>query len=258
MADATDALLLRAVPYRDADLIVTLLSRDLGKLSALARGARRSSRRFGARLALFTVGRAELRARRGELWTLASYDVVRDFTGLGGDVAAVAHGSYGLELVRELTAFEQAEPAIFDLVVELFEALAARGASPSVLRAFELRLLELVGLAPELDACIACGDAAALAAAGTVLDGLRGGAVCAACHAGASAKPLPPDALAALRAARATTRLVDAPADGGAGAAAARDALVAMVLAHVGKPLRSLEFIAKMSAPVVPSRHGDG
>jgi DNA repair protein RecO (recombination protein O) len=248
----TDAILLRSIPYRDADLVVTLFTREHGKVSAMARGARRSNRRFGARLALFTVGSAKLTSRRGELWTLAGYDVTADFTGIAADIAAMAHASYGIELVRELTAAEQPDEAVLDLAIELFHTLAARGASPSVLRAFELRLLEHVGLQPQLDACIGCGQGgettADLGDPGTVLDGVRGGVACPACAiSGVAVKPLSAAALELLRAARAAERLVDAPADGGDGAAEARDAMLAMLLAHIGKPLRSVEFIVKMS-----------
>ena len=68
MEQATSrAVVLRKVVYGEADLVLTLLSRDLGKLSALARGARSSRRRFGAALELFTVSSVELRAHRSEI-----------------------------------------------------------------------------------------------------------------------------------------------------------------------------------------------
>jgi DNA repair protein RecO (recombination protein O) len=248
---------LRSVPYRDADLVLTLFTRDFGKVSALARGARRSTKRFGARLALFTVGQAELRSRRGsELWTLSSYRVVGDFTRIASDIGAVAHGSYGIELARELTAAEQPDAAILELLIELFGTLLSRGPSPSVLRAFEQRLLTEVGIAPQLDRCIGCGEADTLDEEGTVLDGVRGGVECPACVTGGNAvKPLPAPARALLLAARDAPSLAEAPPDGGPGAAQARDAVLAMLLAQIGKPLRSVEFIAKMSAPVIRSAH---
>jgi DNA repair protein RecO (recombination protein O) len=251
---ATESIVLRAVPFREADLVVTLFTRDRGKISGLARAARRSQRRFSGGLPLFTVGRAELRERRGgELWTLSSFQVLRDFTGLARDLAATAHASYGLELVRELTAAEQEDPAILDLLSELLETLTARGASPSVLRAFELRLLAEVGVAPQISRCVNCGSCE-LDQPGTVLDSVRGGCVCVACAVpGRAVKPLPPAARQLLLAAQTAGQLIDAPPDGALGADAARDALLATVLCHVGKPLRSVEFIAKVSGAVLRS-----
>ena len=99
----TPAIVLRTVDYGEADRVVTLLSRDEGKLSAIARGARKSKRRFGAALSLFGVGEARLTERAGaELGTLESFSSQRGFPGLYADVAKVAHGSYACELAREL------------------------------------------------------------------------------------------------------------------------------------------------------------
>ncbi len=61
----TPAVVLRTVDYGEADRVVTLLCREGGKRSALARGARRSSKRFGAGLSLFGVGEATLLERPG-------------------------------------------------------------------------------------------------------------------------------------------------------------------------------------------------
>ncbi len=261
--EQSDAVVLRSVPYRDADLVVTLLTRDHGKVSAMARGARRSRRRFGAALALFVLGRAELRRSRGsELWTLASFDALQDYSRIGADLAAMAHASYGVEIARELLAAEQPDPEVLDLLVELFSVLADRGASPMMLRAFELRLLTYVGLGPSLERCVSCGSEATedIDARGVVLDGARGGVMCEACAIeGKASKPLSAAARALLVAAAGAPDLASAHAgeQGTRAAAEARDAMLAMLLAHIGKPLRSVEFIAKMSGAMVRSAHGE-
>lgn len=254
----TDAVVVRRVAYGEADLIVTAYTRARGKVSALARSARRSRRRFGGALELFTVSEIELRERpRSELHTLAYAEPRRVFPALATGMAALAHAGYGTELVRELTAAEQPDPAVFDLLVELYEVLSARGAHPPVLRAFELRLLGCVGLAPALDRCVGCGaqQPRALDAPGAVLDTVRGGVICGGC-AGASARsarrPMPAPARRLLVAAQRATTLASmcagGPPGGGEGAAEARDAMLATLLAHIGKPLRSVEFVAKLGA----------
>lgn len=277
----TEAVVLRTVPYRDADLIVTLYTRACGKISAMARSARKSKKRFGNALSILTLSRAELRRRPGaEMWTLSSAEPLRGFAGLAADLAQFAHASYGTELVRELTAAEQPDEAVLDLLVELFASLEQRGASVAVLRAFELRLLALIGLAPVLDRCVGCDlDAdAGLDEGGSFLDPQRGGVVCRACSAAARdrgailtgtprqtfngaarsqlVRPLSGAARAFLVEAQRVDALADAPRESAgdaptpvdsAVAAEARDAVLALILAHVGKPLRSLEFIAKLS-----------
>ena len=86
----TPAVVLKRVPYGEADLVVTLYTRDLGKLSALARSARRSQRRFGGVLDLFTVSEAELKPHRGgDLWTLGTAALRASYT----DLARKVHGA---------------------------------------------------------------------------------------------------------------------------------------------------------------------
>lgn len=247
-----DIIVLRRVEYGDADLIVTALSREGGVVSALARGARRSSKRFAGGLGSFGVVRATLGKRpRRDLWELQAAELCRAYAGLAADVAAMAHASYGTELVRELLPAEQPEPFIFDLLVELYDAIAAHGASPPALRSFELGLLAALGLAPVLSRCVRCDETLPMGAGeGAVLSAALGGVVCGRCGDGRVAgRSLDPGARALLVAAAellpgsAASDLAGAEREA---AREARDAMVSLVLSHVGKPLRSLEFIAKL------------
>ena len=246
-----DIVVLRRVEYGDSDLIITALARQAGIVSALARGARRSKKRFGGGLGLFGVARATLVKRpRRELWELSSTELETSFDALAIDVAAMAHASYGTELVRELVAPEQSEPEVFALLLELYRTLAEVGASPPALRSFELRLLAALGLAPVLTRCIRCDYALAMGEGeGASLDARWGGVACRRCAPEGAGKPLDPAARALLVAA-AELPLGRAAADLGAirgdAARQARDAMVSLVLGHVGRPLRSLEFIAKL------------
>jgi len=250
-------MLLRTTPFAESDLIVQLFTADHGKVSALARGARKSQRRFAGALGLLVVASYQLRPRpRADLWTLESATVVREWTALAADVAAVAHASYAVELVRELTPAEQPEPDVLALLIELHDALAARGPSPSLLRAFELRLLEVIGSAPSLDRCIACGARDAIDAPGTVFDPGRGGVACARCAPGCRGtgiRPLPATARSYLVAVRQVDSLADAAVhdddvDAAHDRAIVRDCLVGMIVGLIGHPLRTVEFIAKMRA----------
>jgi len=123
-----------------------------------------------------------------------------------------------------------------------------------MLRAVELGLLELAGHAPALDGCAACGSALA---DGVVFDGIRGGAICRVCAAHSrnpGVRPFPDAArqylLAVGRAALdgvAAARAIDARF-AAADRTAARDALVAMIVGLVGRPLQSLTYLAKLGA----------
>jgi DNA repair protein RecO (recombination protein O) len=261
----TDGILLGAVAYGEADRIVTLYTRARGKVSAMAKGARRSRRRFGASLALFVVGDATLRersARSAELLFLSRFDARHDFAAaLGADVVRLAQASYATELLRELTVPHQADPSLLELTVELYAAVAAAAPGATALRAFELRLLEAIGLRPVLDRCLACGaDAGALDDPGALVDGDRGGVVCAGCArgsigaAGDVLRPLPAAARRRLMAARAAESLAHAaclPPVSAETEAAARAAMHALLAAHLHRPMRTLAFIQKLRAALV-------
>ena len=244
--------MLRAVPYGEADLILSFYTRARGRLSALARAARKSQRRFSGALDMFTLSSLHLRGRpSADLWTLEAAQPVRAFVSLALDMGTCAHASYGTELLRELSPVEAPDEPALDLLLALFSELEAHGAHAQVLRAFELALLDIVGLSPVLDRCVGCG-ATELDGRGMLLDPGRGGVCCASCAALArqgGVRPLSGPARQALARAQAapdlaTARLLTPDA---AAAAEARDAMLSVLLGHVGKPLRSLEFIVKMS-----------
>jgi DNA repair protein RecO (recombination protein O) len=249
---------LRAQPYRDSDLIVTLFTEELGKVSALARGGRRSQKRFAGALGQLVVSAFELsRSPRAELWTLESATVEREWMDLSLDVAAVAHASYALELVREMLPSETPEPEVLALMVELWDSLRI-AASAAALRYVEHALLAVAGTAPSLRSCAACGRSLDDEDA-CLFDPARGGAVCSTCapqSRGAGARPLGAAARRYLAAIAqvdsiAAARQLEGQLEVDPGErAAARDAMLAMIRVLVPHPLKTVEFIAKLSRPI--------
>lgn len=256
MSEGDLGVVLKTTPLRESDLLVTLYTRTHGRVAAVARGARKSQRRFAGALQLLVLARYQLGRRpRGELWGLDAAEVVREWTPLASDVFAVAHASYIAELVTALVPPESPEPQVLDVIVALWESLAEGGPSPAALRAVELALFDLAGHRPALDACAACG--AEDLARGAVFDPSRGGVICRRCAAqsrGPGIRPIDTSTLAYLRAVAAAAspsaaRALDTdPAYQSADRVAGRDAFVAMATSLVGKPLKSLEYIAKLGA----------
>ena len=237
---------MRAVDYGEADRVVTLLTRARGKVSAIARGARKSRKRFSGGLGMFGHGRASIRERRGsQLALLETWQPLVDHTGLAADMARIAHAGYVCEIARDLSAADHAEAEVFDLLAETLAVLAAPDRPPCLetLRVFELRLLDALGFAPVLDRCTSCGRADL--GEGMRFDLSRGGVTCGHCHG--VGPELPERSRQALLRARGSTpsqaHELDLDADTNAGC---RDAMLAAIQHQLGRPLRSVEFIAKV------------
>ena len=250
---STPAIVLRAVAYGEADRVVTLFGRSTGRLSALARGARKSQRRFAGGLGLCAIGEASLRERAGaELLTLETFDVRASYPSFGSDVARMAHAAYVAELVSKLCAPRQVEPGVYDWLAEMLAALDAHGASAERLRVFELGLLGRLGFAPVVETCAVCHGArlaGPVAATAVRWDPERGGAICAA--SGARGRPIRNvvrEALAHLgRAALADAGGAALSADVNRGC---REAIFEVIKLHITGPMQSLEFIAKLGGRV--------
>jgi DNA repair protein RecO (recombination protein O) len=243
------AVVLRTVDTGEADRVVTLLSRERGKVAAFARAARASRRRFGGALEPFTLVRAEVRERAGaELLGLESVTPLEGFGGIRDDLARIACAAYAAELARELVRDHEPHEDLFELLVAYLGALDAAPAAPTGLRAFELGALRAAGLLPRLDACARCGDAPPDRS--VRLDPAHGGVLCAACA------PLASPGAPALSAA--TAAALHRLAEGGLAAAAeplapqagreARDALGAFVEHHLGHRLQARRFLDEVGS----------
>jgi len=238
------AVVLRAVDYGESDRVVSLLSRERGKVSAFARGARVSRRRFGGALQPFTLLAAEVRERSGsELLGLDSVSVERGFGGIRADLARIACAGYAAELARELVRDHEPHQELFDLVVEYLSALDAAPARPAALRAFELGALRAAGFMPRLDACVRCGGPLRVPVR---FDPAAGGALCDGCSPQAAPgwtalSPGTAEALARLQAgglAAAASEPLAPPAG-----REARDALSRFIEHLLGHPLASRRFL---------------
>ncbi len=238
-------VVLRTVDYGEADRVVALLTRERGKVSAFARGARASRRRFGGALEPFTLLRVEARERRGaDLLALDSAAVERGFGGIRTDLARIACAGYACDLARELVRESEPHPELFALLVDYLGHLDAAAARPSGLRAFELGALAAAGLRPRLDACVRCGGAPPPSGRARFHPD-AGGVLCDRCGAGvAAAVPqLGPDALAWLNQLQRGGLAAAAEPPAGRAPAEAREALSCFIEHHLGRRLASRRFL---------------
>jgi DNA repair protein RecO (recombination protein O) len=180
----TDALVLRSVDFSEADRILHLLVPELGRITVIAKHARRSVKRFAGTLDLFNQLSVQIATRRpGAVHRLDQARLVRSFAPLRTDPARFALGCYLLEMLDRL-APEGGNRAdmqrLFSFALAALDWLAARPPDAKVRTFLELRALDALGLRPELRRCVRCGREPA---AGDEVDFHvpDGGPVCGAC-----------------------------------------------------------------------------
>jgi len=155
----SEAIVLRTYPLREADLLVTLFTRDEGKIKGVARAAKKSKRRFGGALEPLTWVRAYYEDREGqELARLDSCDILESPLSATVDYPRVAALEHVAETLDELLPDREANDAIFRLAVSVLHQLRS-GSIWMPLTYFQLWLVRLVGFLPELSGCLRCGQA---------------------------------------------------------------------------------------------------
>lgn len=181
-AEKTDAIVLRTVDFSETSLVVTLFTRDFGKIGALAKGGRRLKGPFDSALDVLALCRIVFLHKSSEaLDLLTEAKLLRRFRPAGRDLLGLYAGYYVAELLGELTDDCDPHPRLFDLAEETLVAMAAGEAIPRLVVRFELGTLRLLGHMPSLDQCVGC--AAAVAATGRVAFGqLDGGVLCGRCR----------------------------------------------------------------------------
>ncbi|HYQ15507.1 MAG TPA: DNA repair protein RecO [Polyangiaceae bacterium] len=181
---ATEALLLRRVEYGDADLVLTLLTQKLGKVSALARGARKSSKRFGSALEPMHTLAVELDERPGaELFTLLEAKLAVPRAKILDSLSAMEAAGKALSWARRAAPPRTPEPAPYAVLTTLLDRLAeAKSAAgcQSALAEAGLALLSAFGWGIDFERCVRCGRDARVTQSASV-DAVRGGLICRNC-----------------------------------------------------------------------------
>jgi DNA repair protein RecO (recombination protein O) len=234
------AIVLGAIDYGDADRIVTLLTRDRGKLKGIARSAKKSRKRFAASLELFAKVEVRYRERAGaELAFLEESLLVDAHTALRASLDRIGAASYAAELVREAAWEKDVGAHLFDLLDAFLARLEKTdGACAGLVRAFELRALDVLGWRPELDACVTCGTTL-LDDEAARFDPREGGVVCSRCGDARTGHALSAGTLRTMRAVLAGERIVFSRL-----ALAESEAPVADLLTRqLGRELRSRAFL---------------
>jgi DNA repair protein RecO (recombination protein O) len=174
------ALVIHRLNLGENDRILTLFTREQGKLSAVAKGSRRAASRLSGATELFIEARLFL-ATGKTLDIITQCEIVNAFAGLRDDLQLLTRATYFCELLDRLTAERDAVSSgeLFDLTISALSLLQrAEGYPDAVVHAYELHLLAALGYAPVLDRCVVCGEPPA--ARGGGFSPALGGVLCSA------------------------------------------------------------------------------
>jgi len=197
-AKMTEAIILQVKPFQESDLIVHFFSADLGRLIGIAKGAKRSKRRFihcleplsWVRLFFFEKENASLvRIDQGEL--------IESFEGIGKDFRKWGQAGFFCEMIKELFPIRDPNREVFDLLTESLYRLNQKIGDPALKTIVELRLLKLAGYGLHLGSCLACQKKIE-AIAEPFFSSERGGVLCPGCLKGKGTR-ISPGALQSLQ-----------------------------------------------------------
>jgi DNA repair protein RecO (recombination protein O) len=183
-SEKATAIVIRTVEFSETSLVVTLFTREFGKIGALAKGARRLKGPFESALDLLALCRIVFLHKSSEsLDLLTEAKLLRRFRPVGRNLSALYAAYYVAELLQGLTDDDDPHPELFDLADQTLAALAAGEPVAKWVVRFELGALRLLGHSPSLNICVECG--VDVVSAGRVPFGLLdGGVMCKNCREG--------------------------------------------------------------------------
>src|SRR5713101_2759473 len=154
----SEAFLIRKTEYGEADYVLTLITKDFGKIRGLAKNAKKSRKRFGGRLEPFVHLRARFRERPGGMKFIEDSETIEVFSSLMEDIGLFTWGSFILENVDVLLPEEEPNERMFELLVQTLSDLDSKKSPLTVAIKFQISALSLSGYKPNFDACAKCGD----------------------------------------------------------------------------------------------------
>jgi len=153
----THAIVIHSINYGESDKIVTFFTQDFGKLKGIAKGARRSKKRFQNALDLFSHIRLIFFDREGMgLVRAQGSDILNSFPKIRENLKKIIYGTYFLEMVNEMAGDREAHAEAFDLLLSFLMTLEEGQPQEEQLRMFEIRMLSLFGYRPNLKRCPLC------------------------------------------------------------------------------------------------------
>ncbi len=241
-----EAVILRHVDYGEADRLLTLFSREQGKLRAIAKGVRKMQSRKAGHLEPFTQSTLML-AQGHDLWIVTQAEAVEAFQPLREDLGKLGYAGYVVELLDRFTYEEGQNWQLYQLLIETLGRLAKEDDPFVAIHYYEMRLLDLLGFRPLLFECANCGKE--IKAEDQYFSAERGGVLCPDCGLMVNeARPVTMDALRYMRHFQRSTYKDAKRADPGEETRREVEALINYYLTYLlERTLNAPEFIRQVS-----------
>ena len=153
-----EAVVLRHSDYGEADRLLTIFTREQGKLRAIAKGVRKMQSRKAGHLEPFTQV-ALMLAKGHDLWIVTQAEAIESLQPLREDLTRIVYAGYVVELLDRFTYEEGQNWQLYQLLVETLKRLSLEEEAFVPVRYYEMRLLDLLGFRPMLFECALCGKA---------------------------------------------------------------------------------------------------
>ncbi|MFP5254514.1 MAG: DNA repair protein RecO [Acidimicrobiia bacterium] len=179
-----EGIVLRTHKLGEADRIVSVLTRQHGKVRAVAKGVRKTKSRFGARLEPAMHLQLLFYEGRGELQIVTQAETIDHFRAVRDDLDRLTRAVSMLEAADQLSLEGESNPSLYQMLLGALRALAGHS-GPLVVPGFFLKVLALEGFRPIVDECVECGATEPLVA----FDAESGGTRCSAHRVGTAVSP---------------------------------------------------------------------
>lgn len=155
MLQKCEGIVIRTTDYGETNKIVTLYTRELGKIGVMARGAKKPNSRLAAITQHFTYGYFLIYQNKG-LGNLQQGETISSFRGIREDIYLTAHASYVVELLDKSTEDRKPNPYLFELVQQTLNYFNEGYDVDVLTNIFEMKMLNTLGLYPQLNECSFC------------------------------------------------------------------------------------------------------
>ncbi|PWA12462.1 DNA repair protein RecO [Pueribacillus theae] len=150
-----EGIIIRTTDYGESNKILTVYTKEFGKIGMMARGAKKPNSRLSSVSQLFTYGSFLYHSSRG-LGTLSQGEAIHSFRAIREDLFKTAYAAYTVELIDKLTEENVPNPSLFKLLYHTLYYINENYDMEVVTFIFETKMLAVAGIAPYLDGCVNC------------------------------------------------------------------------------------------------------